>query len=71
MKKETKIQRIIRNNRRVSDRIKEIKKLGVRISCKSMGTGGVGQIKIMSDGSKRIQISAGWGRYNYAYVAII
>ena len=71
MKTETKIKRIIKKNRLVIDRIKKIHALGIMTSIEDMGSGGVGQTRIMSDGSKRIQISAAWGKYNYAHVAII
>ena len=36
-----------------------------------MGSGGVGQIKEMKDGSIRFQIGYGHGRYNYATVLVV
>lgn len=42
-----------------------------REDIKPMGSGGVGQVKLMQDGTTRIQMGYGIGRYNYARVCII
>lgn len=42
-----------------------------RESFKPMGSGGVGQVKLMQDGTARIQMGYGIGRHNYAKVCII
>ena len=38
---------------------------------KSMGSGGVGQVNEMKDGTVRFQIGYGRGKYNYARVLIV
>ena len=40
---------------------------GLHPVTRNMGSGGVFQVKEVS-GVTRVQISSGWGRYNYAWV---
>ena len=56
--------------RLISDRIKDLKVAGYFIKECSMGSGGVGQVKIMSD-EIRVQIGFGHGKYNYAMCVIL
>ena len=60
------ITKVVNENKRVSDRIKKLQKLGYSVSEVSMGGGGVLQVKELKD-ETRVQISYGSGRYNYAY----
>lgn len=66
-----KIEKIISSNKSVKARIVEIEKLGYKVNVYPMGSGGVGQKKKMADGTTRVQVSYGWGRYNYAYAVAI
>lgn len=80
--KEQKIQTIknlvrtaIANNYFIKDRED---KLGVALPAdkywfddKPMGSGGVGQVKEMKDGTVRFQIGYGRGKHNYARVLIV
>lgn len=61
----------INANRLIQDRLQYCAARGFETDIVPMGCGGVGQWKQMRDGSVRVQISHGWGRYNYAHVAII
>ena len=60
------IQRIIRDNRLIEDRVWLLKLQGYKIDTFAFGSGGVGQIKEMKSGKTRIQISYARGEYNYA-----
>lgn len=60
------ITKVVNENKRVSDRIKKLRKFGYSVSECSMGSGGVLQVKELKD-ETRVQISYGHGRYNYAY----
>ena len=60
------IQRIIRENRLVEDRVSILEDHGYKIDTFAFGYGGVGQIKEMKSVKTRVQISYGTGRYNYA-----
>ncbi len=60
------IQKVIRDNRLVKDRVRLLKLQGYKIESFPFGSGGVGQVKEMKSGKTRIQISYGTGRYNYA-----
>lgn len=60
------IQRIIRDNRLIEDRVRLLKQHGYEIGSFAFGSGGVGQIKEMKSGITRIQISYASGKYNYA-----
>lgn len=64
------IEKAIRENRLVSDRESELHRAGIAYDTFPMGSGGVGQIKEMSD-HYRIQIGYGVGKHNYATAAII
>lgn len=57
--------------RTISERINFCEENSIFVKTCKMGTGGVFQIRQMKSGEKRLQISAGWGRYNYAHCAII
>lgn len=61
------VMQVVSANRSVANRMKELASMGYSIDVAAMGSGGVGQVKEMKD-SYRIQISAGWGRYNYAHI---
>lgn len=61
-----KIEKVVRENRLVSDRVEVLKKMGYEVSEFAMGPGGKLQQKIMSDGTVRVQIGYGHGRHNYA-----
>ena len=68
--KRDEIMNLITGTRKVSERVALLKKNGYIANECPMGTGGVGQIKEMSD-HYRIQIGYGHGRNNYAYAVII
>ena len=65
------IKSVINSNRLVIDRIEALNKEGYTVQRVPMGSGGVGQVKEMSDGTTRIQIGYGVTRHNYAYAVII
>lgn len=54
---------------RMKDRFAYLRANGLSIAVRPMGSGGVGQVK-KAAGETRTQVSAGWGRFNYAYVVI-
>ena len=60
------IKKVVNENKRVSDRIEKLQELGYTVSEFAMGPGGVLQVKELKD-EKRVQISYGHGRSNYAY----
>ena len=60
------ITKVVNENKRVSDRIEKLQELGYSVAEFSMGSGGVLQVKELKD-EKRVQISYGRGKYNYAY----
>lgn len=64
------IQEVVLENHLVSDRIKKLRKMGYTVDIRRMGSGGVMQIKRLKN-ETRIQVSYGYGKYNYAYVVII
>ena len=57
---------VIENTRLISERIEKLEEMGYLVFEFPMGSGGVGQIKEMTN-EKRVQISYGHGKYNYAY----
>lgn len=58
--------------RNVTKRNEYLESLGYEIERKPMGSGGVGQIKEMTNLKEfRVQTSYGIGTYNYAYCIII
>ena len=61
-----KIEKVVKSNRLVSDRIKALEKLGFQVEELPMGPGGILQQKKMANGTTRIQIGYGHGRHNYA-----
>ena len=60
------IQRIIRDNRLIEDRVWLLKLQGYKIDTFAFGSGGVGQIKEMESGKTIVRISYGTGGTNYA-----
>lgn len=56
---------------RIEARIEHLRNKGYTVAEYPMGSGGVGQYKQMADGSVRIQIGYGHGRYNYAYCVVL
>jgi len=67
------MEQIIKNERLVANRIEKLEKEGYRIEYNvAMGAGGVGQVRYFPRlGCHRIQVSAGYGQYNYATVVRI
>ena len=59
------VKTIISKHRLVSDRVNELSKNGYNIKECAMGSGGVGQIKVLKD-EVRIQVGFGHGKHNYA-----
>ena len=55
----------------IYQRIALCERNGYKVEVRPMGTGGVFQCKRVRGGEIRYQISAGWGRYNYAYCVIL
>ena len=70
-----KVKNIVAKFRNIDARLLEVANCNdlpdVELGFAAMGSGGVGQTKQMRDGSVRVQLSYGRGRYNYAHVAII
>lgn len=66
-----KIERIVKNNRLISDRVKALESLGFSVKELPMGSGGVLQRKYMANGEIRIQVGYGHSRYNYAATVVI
>ena len=61
----------LKQMRTISERINFCEENNIFVKTCKMGSGGVFHIRQMKSGEKRLQISAGWGRYNYANAAII
>lgn len=64
------IMQIVAENKTVSARETALHKAGFSYDTFPMGSGGVGQVKIMSD-HIRIQVSYGVGKHNYATAVIV
>lgn len=64
------IAQVVKTNRLVSERVKQLRQLGFRVEEKPMGSGGVLQIKKMKS-ETRVQIGYGHGRNNYAMTVIL
>ena len=64
------IMQIVAANKTVSDRETELHKAGFTYNTFPMGSGGVGQVKIMAD-HIRVQIGYGVGKHNYATAVIL
>jgi len=64
------IYQVINSCKRVSERIESLESKGFIVDEKPMGSGGVGQVQQMAD-HYRVQISAGYGRNNYAKVVLL
>ena len=56
--------------RLISERRKHLKKCGFHVETKPMGSGGIGQVKKMSD-HYRIQVGYGVSKHNYALCVIV
>jgi hypothetical protein len=54
---------------RVQKRVEMLRSLGYVVEWRCMGSGGVGQLKLTRK-EARVQVSAGWGRFNYAFAVI-
>ena len=66
------VREIIKTNRLLEDRNKALWEAGFWTKEVPMGTGGVGQVKVLKrTGEIRIQIESGHGSYNYAASVII
>lgn len=63
------IKSVIKDNRSVANRVETLSRKGFVIAERPMGRGGVGKVKRLQD-EVRVQISAGYGRYNYAKCVI-
>lgn len=71
MKKEIRaVKNIIKKHRLISKRVEELRKKGFNVQEKSMGPGGVGQVKFLA-GETRVQVSYGHGKHNYATVVVL
>ncbi len=55
---------------RIQKRVDYLRSKGYSVNEYPMGSGGVGQVKVMSD-HIRIQIGYGHGKHNYAYAVVI
>lgn len=64
------ILKIISDNRLIKDRIKALEYSEWNVDIFPMGSGGVGQVKEMSE-TIRVQIGYGTGKHNYAYAVEI
>ena len=64
------IQKVVSDNRLVSDRVRKLREMGYTVKKCPMGFGRVLQVREMKR-ETRIQISTGKGKYNYAYAVII
>lgn len=65
-----KVLQIVKANPRIKNRIAALNSAGFATDIRPMGSGGVGNVKTVN-GETRLQVSYGWGRYNYAYVVIL
>ena len=66
----TVIEKVI-DARLVSDRCSIAKDYELNVEELPMGSGGVGQFKVMADGTLRVQIGYGKGKYNYAMCVVV
>ena len=64
------IQKVVSDNRLVSDRVEKLIEMGYTVKECAMGSGGVMQVKELKS-ETRIQVGYGKGDYNYAYAVII
>lgn len=64
------IDYIIKENYHIENRVQQLKNSGYTVVEKFMGSGGVGQVKVV-DNTIRIQVSYGKGKYNLAQVVEI
>ena len=64
------IQKVVSDNRSVSDRVEKLREMGYTVNECPMGSGGVLQVKELKN-ETRIQVGYGKGKHNYAYAVII
>lgn len=64
------IQKVVSDNRLVSDRVIKLRDMGYTVRECPMGSGGVMQVKELKS-ETRIQVGYGKGKHNYAYAVII
>lgn len=65
------IKSVVENNHFVDDRVSKLTEMGYDTQELPMGSGGLMQVKEMRDGTIRVQIGYGHGRYNYAMCVVI
>lgn len=65
------IEKVVNSYRKISDRERILKDMGYTVLVLPMGSGGVLQEKVMKDKTIRIQITSGWGRWNYAKCVVL
>lgn len=66
------IMKVVNSHRLVDDRVSALDKLGYCVNCLPMGTGGVGQVKVMTRLNEiRIQVGYSVGRHNYAMCVVL
>jgi len=65
------IKNVVKSSRLVDDKVNKLTELGYDVQELPMGSGGVLQVKEMRDGTIRVQIGYGHGRYNYAMCVVI
>ena len=65
------IKSVVENNRLVEDRVNKLTELGYDVQELPMGSGGVLQVKEIKDGTIRVQVGYGHGRYNYAMCVVL
>jgi putative component of toxin-antitoxin plasmid stabilization module len=61
---------IVRANARIKNRIAALNAAGFTTDIRPMGSGGIGNVKTVN-GETRLQVSYGWGKWNYAHVVIL
>ena len=64
------IEKVVRENRLVSDRVIKLREMGYTVEERAIGSGGVMQVKELKS-ETRIQVGYGKGKYNYAYAVIL
>ena len=65
------IKNVVESSRLVDDRVNKLTELGYDTQEFPMGSGGVLQIRGMRDGTVRVQVGYGRGRYNYAMCVVL
>jgi hypothetical protein len=65
------IRKVVKENRLIVNRVKNLLDMGFTVERVRMGSGGVMQVKEMANETTRVQIGYGVGKYNYAMAVII